>query len=178
MNIQLSQKERMLLEEQKAHEELCIEKYKNYACQVQDPQLKQLFIDFAVAEQSHLDSINQLLAGQIPEVGQGQQGQQTPQAQQQMQLQEKRRQQLQQQIQNQNQNQQNMGIGLDKAQTQQVCQDMLSTEKYISGTYDVTIFEFANPNARDVLNHIQKEEQQHGEGLYNYMSSHGMYNRK
>ncbi|HBI27857.1 MAG TPA: spore coat protein, partial [Peptococcaceae bacterium] len=26
------------------------------------------------------------------------------------------------------------------------------------------------------LNHIQKEEQQHGEGIFNYMNVHGMYN--
>jgi ferritin len=26
------------------------------------------------------------------------------------------------------------------------------------------------------LNHIQKEEQQHGEQIYNYMAQNGMYN--
>ena len=30
-------------------------------------------------------------------------------------------------------------------------------------------------NVRQVLNHIQKEEQEHGEKIYNYMASHGMY---
>jgi spore coat protein CotF len=55
---------------------------------------------------------------------------------------------------------------------------MLTTEKYVSGTYDTTIFEFTNSQARQVLNHIQKEEQQHGEGIFNYMQSHGMYNPK
>ncbi|WP_334299750.1 spore coat protein [Terrisporobacter sp.] len=29
---------------------------------------------------------------------------------------------------------------------------------------------------RQVLNHIQKEEQDHGEKIYNYMNQHGMYN--
>ncbi|WP_334307029.1 spore coat protein [Intestinibacter bartlettii] len=29
---------------------------------------------------------------------------------------------------------------------------------------------------RQVLNHIQKEEQEHGEEIYNYMNKHGMYN--
>ena len=57
-----------------------------------------------------------------------------------------------------------------------LCNDMLMTEKYISGTYDTTIFEFVDTNARQVLNHIQKEEQQHGEGIFNYMKNHGMYN--
>ncbi|MGB4432257.1 MAG: spore coat protein, partial [Limnochordia bacterium] len=29
-----------------------------------------------------------------------------------------------------------------------------------------------------VLNHIQKEEPEHGEGIFNYMQSKGMYNPK
>ncbi|PKM79253.1 MAG: spore coat protein, partial [Firmicutes bacterium HGW-Firmicutes-13] len=33
MNIQLSQKERMLLQDQMSHEEICIQKYNSYADQ-------------------------------------------------------------------------------------------------------------------------------------------------
>ena len=50
------------------------------------------------------------------------------------------------------------------------------TEKYVSGTYDTSIFEFRDANIRQALNHIQKEEQQHGEDIFNYMQSKGMYN--
>jgi spore coat protein CotF len=50
------------------------------------------------------------------------------------------------------------------------------TEKYVSGTYDTAIFEFTDSNIRQILNHIQKEEQQHGEGIFQYMQSHGLYN--
>lgn len=57
-----------------------------------------------------------------------------------------------------------------------LCNDMLMTEKYVSGTYDTAIFESVNPNIRQALQHIQKEEQQHGEGIFNYMQQHGMYN--
>ncbi|MDF2928268.1 MAG: Coat domain protein [Anaerospora sp.] len=57
-----------------------------------------------------------------------------------------------------------------------LCKDMLMTEKYVSGAYDTAIFEFTDTNIRQALNHIQKEEQKHGEGLFNYMSSNGMYN--
>ena len=56
-----------------------------------------------------------------------------------------------------------------------LCKDMLMTEKYVSGAYDTAIFEFTDASVRQTLNHIQKEEQQHGEGIYNYLSSHGMY---
>src|SRR5690606_6150332 len=59
---------------------------------------------------------------------------------------------------------------------QDLCTDMLMTEKYVSGAYDTAIFEFRDPQVRQVLNHIQKEEQQHGEAIFNYMQSMGMYN--
>ena len=52
---------------------------------------------------------------------------------------------------------------------------MLSTEKHASALYDTSVFEFTAPNARKVLNHIQAEEQQHGEQLYSYMNANGMY---
>ena len=37
-------------------------------------------------------------------------------------------------------------------------------------------FEFTENNIRDVLNHIQKEEQEHGKAIYDYMAQNGMYN--
>ena len=36
-------------------------------------------------------------------------------------------------------------------------------------------FSFYAPTLRDTLNHIQKEEQNHGEQLYEYMSKNNMY---
>ena len=54
--------------------------------------------------------------------------------------------------------------------------DMLMTEKYVSGTYDTAIFESASPQIRQALQHIQKDEQKHGEGIFRYMQQHGMYN--
>ncbi len=62
----LTQKERYLLEDQKVQEELCIKKYNNYAQQAKDPQLKQLCQQLAQHEKQHLDTINQILSGQVP----------------------------------------------------------------------------------------------------------------
>ena len=59
-----------------------------------------------------------------------------------------------------------------------LCADLLSTEKYVSSTYNTAIFEFRDENVRNVLNHIQKEEQEHGKKIYDYMASHGMYNQQ
>ncbi|AFV02960.1 hypothetical protein UNSWDHB_1798 [Dehalobacter sp. UNSWDHB] len=153
--MQLTSKERSLLEDSKSHEELCIKKYNNYAGQAQDLQLQQLFQSLAQKEQEHLTSLNQILSGGIPNIQQGQQGQQQQQPQ-------------------------FMTSGMGQAgmvnqQDADLCQDMLSTEKHIASTYNTAIFEFRDTNIRKVLNHIQTEEQQHGESIYNYMQSKGMY---
>ncbi len=149
--LNFTQKERMLLEDQKTHEQVCVDKYNNYANQTQDPQLKALFKSYSQQEQQHLDSINQMLNGQLPPMNQGNQ--------------------------QQNSSSQSKVQGAMANQSDAVlCNDMLMTEKYVSDTYNTAIFEFVDSNVRQVLNHIQKEEQQHGEGIFNYMNNNGMYN--
>lgn len=167
MTLQLSQKEKQLLQDQKSHEELCIQKYQNSARQASDPQLKQLFQSYSQQEQQHLATINSILAGQVPSMTQGQQNQQNQQAQQP---------QASQQSAGQAGAQQAGGSYSETDAT--LCSDLLMTEKYVSGAYNTAIFEFTDKNVRQALNHIQKEEQEHGEGIFNYMSSKGMYNVK
>ena len=160
MGFQLTQKEQLLLKDQLSHEKICIEKYANYAEQAKDPELKQLFSQYGSHEQQHYNTINQLIQGQQVNVqgGQGgQQGQQAGQKGRQAQGHEAH-------------------AGMTMQQDAMLCNDMLMSEKYVSGTYDTAIFESVNPNIRQALQHIQKEEQQHGEGIFNYMQQHGMYN--
>jgi len=159
MTLNLTQKERMLLQDQKNHEEICIKKYNDYASKTQCQELKQIFGNYATQEQEHLNSVNQILSGQIPQMNQ-QQGQQNQQQQGQ----------LKQQSMNQN------GSFVNSAEDKTLCDDVLMSEKFVSGAYDTAIFEMTDANVRKVLNHIQKEEQEHGEGIYNYMKSKGMYN--
>ncbi len=157
----LTQKEQALLEDQKTHEKTCIEKYNEYANKAEDPQLQQLFRTLGQSEQQHLNTLNQISSGQVPSMNQNQQqqGQQGAQSQG-----------------TQGQSQMKRGSGSKK--DGYLCTDILMTEKYVSGAYDTAIFEFRDPNIRQVLNHIQKEEQQHGESVYKYMESMGLYNPK
>ena len=151
-----TQKEASLLEDLKSQEKLCVEKYGKYAQQAMDPQLKQLFTQIQQHEQQHEQTVTQMLNGTVPQMNQ-QAGQQ--------------------------QNQQNAGAqpayGMQPSPEKQadafLCQDALGTEKHVSSVYDVSIFEFRSPQARDVLNHLQKEEQEHGEMIYAYMARNGMY---
>ncbi len=69
----------------------------------------------------------------------------------------------------------NAQAGMTGASDKDMCIDMLMAEKYVSSAYNTSIFEFSNTNVRDVLNHIQKEEQKHGEAITQYMQAKGLY---
>lgn len=151
--IKLSQKERMLLEDEKSQEEICILKYQNYSNQAQDQQLKQLFSTLATEEQHHFDMLNQMLQGQQPNMTHPTQPQQ----------------------QNAQTQQATYQGAMSNVGDKVLCGDLLSTEKFVSSTYNTGIFEAADPMIRQALQHIQQDEQRHGEQLFNYMNSHGMY---
>lgn len=160
MDITFTQKERTLLEDQKTHEQICIEKYTNYANQAKDAQLKQIFQANAQSERTHLNTINQLLNGKVPQMNQQQN-----------------------QSSGQSMGSQGTAPGIMGMQSgginlsdKDMCTDILMTEKYVSGAYNSAIFECKDTSVRDVLNHIQKEEQKHGEAVFQYMEKNGMYN--
>ena len=152
MDLKLSQKERMLLEDQKSQEDICVIKYQNYSNQAQDPELKQLFSTLSTEEHHHYDMINQMLQGQTPNMTHPQGTQQ------------------------QGGQQSTYNGAMSNTGDKTLCSDLLSTEKFVSASYNVGIFEAANPTVRQALQHIQQDEQQHGQQIFNYMNSHGMYN--
>ena len=149
----LTQKETTLLQDLKSQEQLCIEKYNKYSEMAHDPALKNLFSNLAQNEQKHLNTVTQMLAGtevkMPPESPSAEQAKFscTPSGC----------------------NEQ------DKKQDAYFCKDALAMEKHVSSVYDMSVFEFQSPTLRDTLAHIQKEEQNHGEQLYNYLSCNNMY---
>lgn len=149
----LTQKETNFINDLKSQEQLCIEKYTRYSTQACDPQLKNLFTELAGNERKHLDTLTQMAAGTVPAVGGGSSTVKTT---------------ANFKVSNCDQN----GKDNDKF----LCSDMLAMEKHVSSSYDTGIFEFSDQGMRNVLNHIQKEEQQHGEELFAYMTVNGMYN--
>ena len=148
----LTQKETALLKDMKGQEELCIQKYNKYADLAKAQELKNLFTAMAKVEENHLQTITAMMNGNTPTM---------PNT-----------------IENSNNNYctaVNYTSETDKQSDAFLCKDMLSTEKHASALYDTAIFEFKDPAARKTLNHIQAEEQQHGEQLYAFMSCNGMY---
>ena len=169
-NVTLTTKEKFLLDDMKNNEEQCILKYDNYQNQACDPQLKSIFRSNGQMEQEHLQTINQLMNGKVPSMSGGQTGGQQSGGQQ--------RQPMQQKAGQSGTSQAGTSSSGSNISDKDMCMDMLSTEKYVSGTYDTAIFEFKDAQVRDVLNHIQKEEQKHGEAISSYMISKGMYTLK
>lgn len=149
----LTQKETTLLQDLKSQEQLCVEKYAKYSSDACDGNLKNLFSQIGQTEKQHFDTINQILGGSVPQMSVG--GNKTSSIQTDLNSQRSEE---------------------EKQKDKYLCSDALSTEKHVSSTYDTCIFEFKDSNIRNILNHIQKEEQQHGEQIYNYMSQNGMYN--
>ena len=147
----LTQKENGLLCDLKTQEQLCIEKYTKYEQEACDPALKSLFSSIKTTEQSHLDTIGKMMGGEevkMPSV--------MPEAQ--------------------------KWTGTASSCSAEakktdafLCKDALTMEKHVSSLYDTSIFEFTSPTLRDTLAHIQKEEQNHGEQIYSYMSANNMY---
>ena len=148
--MKLTQKESMLLQDLKTSEEICIEKYNEYAKKAEDQALADLFLTLKAKEEEHLETINQLMAGKVPMMAGGQQN-------------------------GSGQPGDGKAAKQSKSKTDEyLLKDALDTEKHVSGVYDTCIFEFTDAGAREALNHIQKEEQEHGQMLYDFMAAHGM----
>ena len=149
----LTQKENTLLQDLKSQEQLCIEKYNKYAALAHDPELKNLFSTLEKNEQKHLDTLNQILQGNEVKMPQA-----APSA-----------------VMAKLQCKASACNEVEKKNDAYLCKDALSMEKHVSGVYNMGVFEFTSPVLRDTLAHIQKEEQNHGMELYQYLSANGAY---
>ena len=148
----LSEKEKALLCDLKAEEQLCVEKYTRYESTAHDTALKNLFAEIKATEAEHLATVIKVMHGDQVEVGA------CPTAKDSV--------------------TKCMASSVspeEKKQDAYLLKDALMTEKQVSSVYNSAVFEFKNPALRDVLSHMQKEEQDHGERLYSYMAINGMY---
>ncbi len=153
MQTQFSEKEKNLLKDMKDTEKLCIEKYTKAAQDAHDPQLRQLFIKISQVEQNHYDTLTKIENGEST-ASQGQaQSQEKPAFT------------------------EHYGAADSKEKKDDcyLASDLLATEKHASHLYDTCVFEFKDEDIRQKINHIQKEEQEHGKQIYDYMQKNSMY---
>ncbi len=148
----LTEKEHGLLLDMKSQEELCIKKYEKYEGEAKCEALSRLFSTIKSAECSHLSTVNSMLAGNEPENP-------APVS-----------------ANNSEAVSCSYASKEDKDADCMLLSDMLAMEKHVSSLYNTGIFEFCSPKVRKMLNHIQSEEQQHGEWMFAFMKQNGMYN--
>ena len=148
----LTQKETSLLNDLKSSEQLCIEKYEKGMKEASDPALRDLFSALKSTEEGHLGTINRILGGEEVEA------MAAPTA-----------------VSQTFDSPLSTCSQSEKDKDAFLCKDALAMEKHVSSVYNVSIFEFNCPTLRDTLAHIQKEEQNHGQQLYQYLSKNGMY---
>ncbi len=152
-NLTLNEKEKTLLKDLKGQEKICIEKYTKYASTALDSQLKQLFTEISNVEREHLSTLTQIENGTLPSTNSG----------------------AKQTVNTSFCEYYGMGDTPDKQSDCYLCSDLLADEKHVSNLYNTCIFEFRETPLRTALNHIQKEEQEHGKAIYDYMTMNNMY---
>lgn len=147
----LTEKEKSLLKDLASQEQLCVDKYAEYASRASTAQLQRLFSSIGSTEQQHLETLNSILNGRKPSSAKGK----APVIQPEVQHVNARK--------------------ADAAADAYLCGDALSTEKHVSSVYDTSLFEFGDEKLRQTLNKIESEEQHHGKQIYDYMTKHDMY---
>lgn len=148
----LTQKETELLKDLQSQEKLCMEKYRKYADNACDNCLKGLFSSLCSNEEAHYQTVSRILSGEEVSVNQSptavsQKLECTPSS----------------------------CDAKAKENDGYLCKDALAMEKHVSALYNTSVFEFSSPVLRDTLANIQKEEQNHGEQLYQYLAANNMY---
>ena len=152
--MEITKKEKDLLTDLRDEEELCVQKYDYYAEQACDSGLKELFEEISGDEESHRDSLDQLIAGKMPDFEGDEQ------------------------LAEQYQPPKNYSKGSensdDRDHDEFLCTDCITTEIYVSSAYNDDLFRFSDTGVRRLLNEIQTEEQQHAEMIYKYKTANGM----
>lgn len=147
--MQLNQKETMLLEDMKNQEKLFIEKYAKSAQAAKDKNLSAVFCGLGDMEQKHLAMLNEIGNGGVPSAASAGQLPSVCASY--------------------------SSDSPDKQHDKFLCSDVLATEKHASALYNTCIFEFRDASLRNVLNRIQKDVQDQGRVIYDYMNINGMY---
>ena len=151
--VKLTEKEKFIIEDLKSQEKLCIQKYAFYEEMAYDPELAELFATIKSSEEEHLQSLNDVLEGNVSEVDSNC---------------------------NSGENYTPKTSYHAKSNVQEknhdsfLCTDAITMEKYVSSAYNFDLFQFGNTKLRKLLNDIETEEQNHAEMLYKYKKANQM----
>lgn len=148
----LTEKETTVIKDLQTQEQCCVEKYERYSKLAKDQVLTDLFLDLQKKEQKHLESLSQVLSGNVPSCNCNDSNGKnySPTAT------------------------YDMSPSEDKKNDCFLATDCIGTEKLVSSTYNTEVFAFSDPALRKLLADIQIEEQNHAEMLYKYKTVNSM----
>lgn len=149
----LKEKEMMALKDLQTQEKSCIQKYGKYTKEARDAVLQDLFRTIQKEEQTHYESLEQVISGTVPksDCNDDNGRNYNPQA--------------------------TYSAGVeseDKANDCYLATDCIATEKLVSSEYNSDVFTFGDSDIRKLLADMQIEEQNHAEMLYKYKTVNGM----
>ena len=151
--INLTEKEKFIIEDLKAQEKLCIQKYAFYEEMAYDPELADLFAQIRESEIKHLNSLNEVSNGKVMDSDVNDYSGENYVAR---------------------TDYHNSSIKEEKDHDSFLCTDAITMEKYVSGAYNFDLFQFGNSKLRKLLADIEVEEQNHAEMLYKYKKANMM----
>lgn len=151
--INLTEKERYIIEDLKSQEKVCIQKYAFYEEMAYDPELADLFTTLRESEERHLKSLEDVLQGNVASVDTNDDSGEnyTPKI-----------------------DYHNSSDKSERDHDSFLCTDAITMEKYVSSAYNFDLFQFGNNKLRKLLNDIETEEQNHAEMLYKYKKANAM----
>ena len=163
--VNLTNKERFLLEGEKYQQQLAIDKYNNFALQAADPILKTIFSNLSEIEENHLNMVNEMLQGRIPQINtQTLHPYYTNTSS----------------LSNEYLNIGNMTItSMDNSfddGDKIICFDALTTEELLHSTYSASSLEFEESEYKSILSKIIDDKKNSLQYLNDYMIKKGMYN--
>lgn len=163
--VNLTNKERFLLEGEKYQQQLAIDKYNNFSLQAADPILKTIFSNLSEIEENHLNMVNEMLQGRIPQINtQNLHPYYTNTSS----------------LSNEYLNIGNMTItSMDNSfddGDKIICFDALTTEELLHSTYSASSLEFEESEYKNILSKIIDDKKNSLQYLNDYMIKKGMYN--
>ena len=165
--VNLSSKEKFLLEGEKYQQQLAMDKFNDFTLHAKDDNLKTLFSNLSKIEESHLNLIDEMLQGKVPLINNKS---------------------IHPYYESNTFNSNNyLSVGgimltsLDNNYSYEdgdkiICFDALTTEELLHYTYNISKSEFEKSEFNDIFEFIINEKNENIKYINEYMNKKGMYN--
>ena len=172
--MQLTSKEKTLITDTLTAEEICNQKYKYYAANASDQEVRSLFSNLVTQEDQHVQMLNDALNGNFDiETAQSKSFRQQSSQQRKSDIKMTNKK-ADMEIANSAMSAKNTE-NVDGLTDRQLLQDSLMTIKHLSSNYDISILESANREVFHTLEQIQRDKHDHKQEIFELMNQKGWY---